>query len=485
MGSVRNLDDDIHDRRGLLRREVKASVRLAVPVVTVQVGMMLMGTVDTTMLGHFSAQALAAGAIGNIFSMALLWFGAGILAALDPLIGQAFGAGDHDSVGGHLRRGLLLAAALAIPVSLAMVDLEPLLRRLGEPAGVIHAAALYTRLLIIGNLPFLLFFVVRQALQAMSIVRPAMLAIAGGNVVNGLVNYALIFGRWGCPSLGVAGSACATAAARWVMFLWLIAASWRHLTAYLPRRRDAGAGASRGDGGPHGGVDHPPARQADGIGLQQYTLLLRIGVPIGLHQALELSLFVAVALLMGRFGTAAIAGHQIAILLVSLSFMVPLGISGAATTRVGNAIGRGDMPGARRTAAVCLGLGAGVMTLFAAAFALFPRQLAVLFTDDAAVIAAAVALLPIAAIFQILDGVQVVSAGVLRGTADTTLPAAAALVGYLLLGLPLGCVLAFPGGLGPRGLWWGVTLGLAVVASALAARIVVRFRGHIGRISHL
>jgi MATE family multidrug resistance protein len=443
--------------------ELRASVRLALPVVAVQLGMLLMGTVDTIMLGRLSAQALAAGAIGNIVSFTLLMFAAGTLAALDPLISQAVGAGDREAVSGHLQRGLALAVALAVPLSLLMIDLGPLLRALGEPPGVAADATLYCRLLIAGNLPFLLFYVLRQTLQAMSIVRPSLLAIAGGNVVNALTNYALISGHWGCPRMGAAGSACATSAARWVMFAWLLAAARRPLAAYL-----------RGWRGWRGFV-------AAAAVPRRLAQLLRIGLPIGLHYALELSLFMAVALLMGRFGTEAIAGHQIALHLASLSFMVPLGISGAAATRVGNAIGRGDMAAARRTAAVCLGLGAGVMILFAAAFALAPRQLAALFTGEQPVIAAAVQLLPLAALFQVFDGTQVVSTGILRGAADTTLPAASALAGYWLIGLPLGCALAFTGG-GPRGLWWGVTLGLGIVAVLLVVRIVHRFRGTIARV---
>jgi MATE family multidrug resistance protein len=459
-----NADQREGTGRGPIGEELRGAARLALPVVAVQLGLMLMSTVDTAMLGHFSAQALAAGSISHVVSITVLMFGAGILAALDPLVSQAFGAGDREAVGGHLQRGLALAAGLAVPLSLPMIDLGPLLRLLGEPPGVAADATLYTRLLIIGNLPFLLFYVLRQALQAMSLVRPALLAVAAGNLVNGLANYALIFGRWGCPAFGAPGSACATAAARWAMFLWLLLAARRPLAERV--------GDLRGWRG----------FAAAAVSPHRLAALLRIGLPIGLHWALELSLFLAVALLMGRFGTEAIAGHQIAILLCSLSFMPPLAIAGAAMTRVGNAIGRGDQAAARRTAAVCLGLGAGVMTLFAAAFALAPRHLAALFTNDRVVIATAARLLPIAAVFQVLDGIQVVSAGVLRGAADTALPAAAALLGYWLIALPIGCALAFAGRLGPRGLWWGCTLGLGIVAVLLAGRVAVRFRGDIARV---
>jgi MATE family multidrug resistance protein len=447
--------------------ELRGSVRLALPVIAVQLGILLMGTVDTAMLGRVSAAALAAAAIAHIVSITLLYFGAGVLASLDPLVSQAFGAGDREAVGGHLQRGLVLAVALAVPLSLPMIDLGPLLRAFGEPPAVAAGAALYTRLLILGNLPFLLFYVLRQSLQAMSIVRPAFAAVVAGNLVNGLGNYALIFGRWGCPRLGAPGSALATAAARWVMFLWLLVAARRQL-----RERAPGVRLWRG-----WRAVADAARD-----WRRLAPLLRIGLPIALHTSIELSLFLAIALLMGHFGAEAIAGHQISIHLASISFQVPFAIAGAAMTRVGNAIGRADMPAARRTAAVCLGLGAGVMTLFAAAFGLLPRQLAAVFSADPAVIAVAARLLPVAAVFQVFDGIQVVGAGILRGTADTALPAAGALIGYGLLGLPIGWLLAFGGRLGPAGLWWGATLGLGVVAVLLLARILFRFRGDIARV---
>ncbi|HEY7213292.1 MAG TPA: MATE family efflux transporter, partial [Thermoanaerobaculia bacterium] len=205
--------------------------------------------------------------------------------------------------------------------------------------------------------------------------------------------------------------------------------------------------------------------------------------PIGFHNSVELLVFVTVAFLMGRMGVRELAGHQIAINLASLSFMVPLGVSGAAATRVGNAIGRGSMPDARRAAAACLVLGGGVMVIFALIFGSIPHALARLYTRDTGVIEMAAALLPIAAVFQVFDGIQVVGAGVLRGAADTAFPAGIALVGFWAIGLPAGWALGFPGGWGPRGLWWGLTLGLIAVAVLFLARIAVRFRRQIVRAS--
>ncbi len=438
-------------------QELEAAVRLAVPVAMTYIGLMLMGTVDTMMLGHLSAEALAAGALGHVVSTTLLMLCSGILAALDPLMTQAFGAHDRPAIGAHLQRGIVLAAALAIPISLTMLETRPVLRFLGQQPEILGEAAAYIRAISWGNLAFLLFGIFRQTLQAMSLVRPAMVAIVLANLVNVVANYALIFGHFGFPSLGVAGSAHASAASRWVMFLCLLITSRRALRPYWS------------------------GFTAAAVSLRHHMRLLRLGLPIGLHNSLELCLFLTVALLMGRIGVSELAGHQIALNLCALAFMVPLGISGAAATRVGNAIGRRDMPGARRSAAVCLSVGAGVMALFAVLFATAPRLLSSLYTEDTATLAVAAALLPIAAVFQVFDGVQVVSSGVLRGAADTTVPAAIALVGFWLLGLPGGWYLAFREGLGPRGLWWGLTLGLSTVAVLFVTRIVFRFRSEIAR----
>jgi len=444
--------------RAAFRTELAAATRLAAPVAATQLGFMLMGVVDTMMLGHLSARALAAGGLGNILTFTCLVLGQGILSALDPLASQAWGAGDHAAIAGYLQRGLVMAAALTAPFVLGLLDIGPLLRAAGQPAGVSLDAAAYTRGILWGVLPYFLFIALRQTLQAMSIVRPAAVAIVLGNLVNLVCNWAFIFGHLGLPALGVRGSAYSTSAARWTMFLYLLIASRRGLAPYWQ-----GFTAAATD-------------------LRGYLLMLRIGLPIGFHNTAELGIFAAAAVLIGRIGVTELAGHQIAINLASLSFMVPLGIAGAAATRVGNAIGREDMSGARRSAAASLLLGAGTMACFALLFAVAPGPLGRLYTRDPAVIAVVTLLLPIAAVFQVFDGLQVVGAGALRGSADTTFPAASALFGYWALGLPVGWFLAFRRGLGARGLWWGFVVGLAAVAVLLLLRIAVRFRRPLTRV---
>ncbi len=443
------------------RTELAAASRLAAPVVASQIGIMLMGVIDTMMLGHLSADALAAGGLGHIVTTTFMLFGYGLLSALDPLIAQAHGAEDTAAIAGDLQRGLVVAVVMTLPLVFLLLDIEPFLRAIGQTAAVSAATADYTRGILWGVLPYFLFIVLRQTLQAMSVVRQAAVAIVLGNAVNLLFNWILIFGHLGMPALGVQGSALSTSLARWAMFLYLLAAGRHTLSQYWPGWR---------------------VFAVEVKALPKYLLMLRIGLPIAVHNALELGIFALAALLIGRIGVNDLGGHQIAINLASLSFMVPLGISGAASTRVGNAIGRGDLPAARRAAAACLLLGGGAMLGFAILFAAFPGPLGRLYTQDPGVLAVVVALLPIAAMFQVFDGLQVVSAGVLRGAADTTFPAAMALLGYWALALPVGWYLAFRAGLGARGLWWGFVVGLTAVAILLLLRIASRFRAPVDRV---
>ncbi len=427
-------------------------IRLAAPVVLVQVGMMFMGVVDTMMLGRVSERALAAGALGHGLGMGFSIFPMGVLMALDPLVAQAFGAGDHRRVGTRLQQGLMLALVLSIPIGLSMWWIEGFLVWSGQDESIVEPTRDYIRALIPATVFFLLFVAGRQTLQAMSLVRPAVLAIVVANLANGLANYALIFGNFGFPALGVLGSGLATSISRAFMLLILFWAGWSVFRRYF---------------------HHYPQ-----VWLRRgYVQVLKIGIPSGFHMALEAWLFVAVTVMMGSLGPRELAAHQIAINLASMTFMVPLGIAGAAATRVGNAIGRGDPQGARRSAVVCLFIGTLTMVCSALTFWYFPRPLSRLYTPEEGVLAIAVTLIPIAAVFQIVDGIQVVAGGALRGSADTKVPALIALVGFWCLGLPLGWSMAFHRGLGAPGLWWGLTGGLASAALLLMIRLVVRFRG--------
>ncbi len=441
-----------------LLRELRGVVSLATPVVVVQLGMMMMSTVDTMMLGRVSANVLAAGALGASVSFGIGMLPMGMLMALDPLVAQAFGANDARGVATHFKRGLVSACALSIPVILIMMDLEPILRMLGQQPQIIEPATGYIRAMIPGMPAFLLFVVVRQTMQAMSIIRTSVYAIVFSNLINVVANYGLIFGHLGLPRLEAVGAGVASSVSRWTMLLSLVVLERKRLRALWPARR---------------------FRALRWVGYRQ---LLVIGIPIGFQMSLEMWLFMTVALLMGQLGAQELAAHQIALNLAAVSFMVPLGVAGAASTRVGNAVGRGDMSGARRAALVCLVVGGGVMSISALTFALAPHALARLYSDVPKVVGLAATLLPVAALFQVFDGLQVVGAGVLRGAGDTRVPAIIAFIGYWLLGLPLAYMAAFFFDRGPQGLWWGLTAGLMSVALLFLMRIVRTFRVDIAAI---
>lgn len=434
------------------RSELRALLTLAMPIVVIQVGVMFMGVVDTLMVGHLSAQALAAVAIGNLYFFGFAILAQGVLHVLDPLVAQAVGAEDHASITRALQRGMVLACLLSLPISLFLLPVEPLLALAGQPAEVIPLAGDYVWWMIPGTVPFFAFVVLRQTLQAMHHTRSIVWCILVANLFNAGLNWILIFGHAGVPALGVVGAALATTMSRWLMALLLVGLSWSHLRAYLrPFQRKA--------------LDPAPILR-----------MLALGLPIGSQMLLEFGAFAAIALLMGRLGTIQVAGHQIAINLASLTFMVPLGISSAAAVLVGNAVGRGDAIGARRSARTALFCGAGFMCVTALIFLATPGVLARLYTSEGVVLAVAVSLIPVAGVFQVFDGLQAVGAGVLRGLGDTRAPMIINVLGFWLFGMPVSVYLGFTAGLGPRGLWWGFVAGLGAVAILLLIRIRKRLR---------
>jgi MATE family multidrug resistance protein len=425
-------------------------LRLALPVAAVQLGLMAMGVTDTIMVGRVSPVALAAGALGNLYFFIAGIFGQGTLMALDPVISQAVGANDEEAIARALQRGVLLALMLTLFTCATFLPVTWVLHVLRQPPEVVPDAALYVRISIPGVFPFYLFVVLRQSLQAMHRVAPVLWTVLVANVLNALLNWVFIYGHFGSDPLGVGGSSLATSISRWVMAVMLLAVSGPAVYSRLrPWRRESGA-------------------------LRPLMRMLRIGLPIGTQYLLEYGAFAAAALLMGVLGTTQMAAHQIAINLASFTFMVPLGVSTATAVLVGHAIGAGDESRARRSAVAGIACGTAFMCVSALAFLLFPALFARAYTGDAVVIALASALIPIAGVFQVFDGIQAVAAGVLRGIGDTHAPAVINVVGFWLIGLPVSWVLAFRMGGGAIGLWWGIVVGLAAVAIILLARVRVR-----------
>jgi len=440
------------------RAVLRELLTLALPVVSVQVGLMTMGVADSVMVGRISAAALGGVALGNVYFFAVCVFGMGVLMALDPVVSQAVGARDEPAIARGLQRGIALSLLLSVPASLLLLATGPFLRALGQPAEVVPIAAGYVVREIPSVFPFYAFVVFRQSLQALGRMRAIVVVILLANLLNVGLNWILIFGKLGMPALAANGSAWATTISRWAMLAGIVAFAWPSVRPYLVPWR------------------------ADSFNLPAIGRMVALGAPIGVHMQLEFGVFGTVGLLMGRLGTEAVAAHQIALNLASLTFMVPLGVAGAATVLVGRAVGRGEQATARQAAGAALIVGMGFMSLAAAAFLLVPGLFASAYSSDAAVLALAGVLIPIAGVFQVFDGLHVVSSGILRGVADTRYPMAVGLIGFWLLGLPISLLLGFGAGLGPSGLWWGLAAGLAIAALLLVARVRSRLRREVLRV---
>ncbi len=430
-----------------VRQELAVIPRLAAPVVLAQVGWMMLGVVDTWFVGRLGPVPLAAVALGDLWAMGTMLVAMGVLMGLDPLVSQAHGAGDGRAAAHALQRGILLALVLAVPLSLAWLSTGPVLRLLGQDPELAALAHGYTRVQVFGVPAFLVFVALRQYLHGRAIMFPSFVVVVVGNAVNAFLDWVLIFGNLGAPALGVRGSGLATGIARVVMLVALFA-----LVRWFDLHRDAWVPWSREAFSPHG-----------------LRALLALGMPVGLTLGLEMWAFAASGLFAGWLGADALAAHTIVLKVASLSYMVPLGISIASATRVGNLIGARDPHGARQAAFVALALGGGVMLVFATVFIGLRHAIPALFLpqDAGTVLALAAGIMPIAGAFQLFDGLQGVGGGVLRGMGATRPAALFNFVGYYVLGLPLGLWLAFRGPrFGLAGLWVGLALGLGAVAVA-------------------
>jgi MATE family multidrug resistance protein len=421
---------------------------LAVPATAAQLGAMLLMVVDVAMLGRVSVAALDAAALGRVWVWGTQVFGMGLVFGIDPIATQAFGAGDRPRLDRAFGTGLALALLASVPIGVAWLLAAPALRLLGQAPELVIEAERFVLAQLPGLPFFLVFLVAKQYLQAQGIVQPAMWITFAGNALNVFLNWLLIYGHWGLPRLEVVGAGIATsithAALAVSLLLWM-------------RRR----------GGP------ASWRRAWRRGWRRRTLVAvtALGLPVALQLALEVWAFQLATLLAGGLGAVPLAAHTAALTLCSVTFMMPLGVSLAAVVRVGNLLGARQREEAQRASWVAFAAGGAAMALCGLTFLLARWQLPRLFSGDRAVIAATAAILPIAAAFQIFDGLQVVGGGILRGMGQTRPAAVFNLLGYYALALPLAWWLGVRLGLGLPGIWWGLALGLATIALALVGWI--------------
>jgi MATE family multidrug resistance protein len=436
-----------------VREELGALARLSGPLMLTQLGGVLLGVVDTAVVGRLGEVPLGAVGLGNTIFFTVTVLGFGWMLALDPLIAQAVGAREPARARRLLWQGVWVAGVGTAPLALLVAALAEGLGAFGVPAATAAEARPYLYARLSGLLPFLVLAAQRAFLQAQERTRPLVIGVVVANVLNLPLTWLLVFGdaglrRLGLPGVGFAG-------------LGTVGAGWASAVATLVQLAVAFA-AVRQLWGAHAPFFGP--RRAE------VRKVLRLGTPIGLQLAAEVGSFALATVLMGNLGTRALGAHNVAITWISVTFQIALAVGAATAVRVGHAIGRADAPGTRRAGLTGIAAGATAMLVGSALFLGLPRALARVLTDEAGVVEATVPLLAVAAAFQLFDGVQAVAAGALRGAGDTRWPLIANLVGHYAVGVPLGAVLAFVAGWGATGLWWGLSAGLTAVALALTAR---------------
>jgi MATE family multidrug resistance protein len=429
----------------LIRAELPPMLRVAIPVVLAELGWMAMGVIDTIMVGPLGPEAIAAAGVGTSLHMAFAIFGMGLLLGLDTLVSQAFGARLIQECHRWLVHGVALALLLTPPLMLISWGVYLAIPSLGFHPAVEPLLGGYYGVIIWSSPWLLLYAAFRRYLQGMHLVKAVMFALVSANVVNAGANWALIYGNLGFPAMGVAGAAWATLISRFYMAAVLLTA-----IVFYDRWRWS---------------DLPTL--AGHLHRAWFKRLLQLGFPAASTVALEVGVFASATALAGRLDPISAASHQIALNIAAVSFMIPLGLGSAGAVRVGHAVGAGDPPRAAAAGWTAILLAMAVMVLAATTFFVIPRTLIGIFTRDEAVLALGSSLLFVAAVFQLFDGLQGVTTGVLRGVADTRTPMITNLLAHWFFGLPVGYTLCFVFGIGVIGLWIGLSTGLIIAGVVL------------------
>lgn len=447
------------DRAALLRWEARQTLKLALPLVVAQLAFIALGATDTLMMGWLGKDQLAAGALGNNIFFPLYLLGMGIVIAVAPMVAQELGAGHVRAVRRTVRQGFWVAALVGILASIVLWHGEAILLLFGQRAENAALAGSYLRAALWGFTFSLGFVVLRAFLTAHA--RPRAVVVIGlvAVAVNALGNYVLMFGKFGFPALGLVGAGISTSIVAVVMFFGLLA-----FVLLDPHFRD-----------------YALLLRLWRPDWARFREILRLGTPIGLSILAESGMFAGAGIMMGWISNASLAAHAIAVQCAAVAFMVPLGFSQAATVRVGFAAGAGRIAAVGRAGWVAVAMGGAFALLSAAAFLLLPVPLVDLFLDldqveNRRVLGLAVGFLGVAALFQLMDGAQVIAAGGLRGLKDTRTPMLICVAGYWPIGMLSAYLLAFPLGLGGVGIWYGLAIGLTVVAAALLWRFYRRDR---------
>jgi MATE family multidrug resistance protein len=430
-------------RAAVYKHELRELFRLALPVTAAQAGTQMMGLVDVAVLGRLGARELAASGLGNAIFFAFAILGTGIVAAVDPLVSQAVGAGDRTRARRMLWQGVWLSLIVTAILTVLLVSVSFAIPYAGVSSELVAPATTFMLIRTIGLAPYLLFLAIRAYLQAHGVTRPMLVAMVVANVFNFSLDILFVFGAGPIPAMGVAGAALSTVICSFIQ-LAIAAAAVRHVRVEAH-------------------FDHRPNRA-------EIAQAARVGIPIGLQLAAEIGVFALVGVLAARLGTLQLAAHQLTIQLAAFTYTIALGVAAAGSVRVGLSVGARDQVSTRVAGHVAFIFGAIIMALTGLAFAVIPRPIARIITNQEDVIRAAIPLLLVAAVFQLSDGIQAVGAGVLRGGGDTKFTLYANLAGHWLIGFPIALWLGFHFAQGIVGLWWGLCVGLTAVAVLLFVR---------------
>jgi MATE family multidrug resistance protein len=433
--------------------ELRDLTKLALPLAAQQLGFQLMGTVDALVLSRYDDTALAASGTGNNLLFVVTAIGIGIVIGMDSVVPQAIGGARHADARRLVNAGLRLAILVGLAATLLVLATPYVLDLADVERDVASQARLYVDLRAIGIAPLLVSVALRSFLAAHARTRPLVVAVVLGNIANLGLDLALVFGvpALHVPAMGVAGAAIATSGVQVLQ----LAIYFRAL-----RLIDRAPGA-------------PASAKSTSADLRA---ILHYGLPVGGQLFAEVAIFGVATVLAARLGKVPAAAHAIALNVSSFTFAVALGVGSATSVRVGHAVGANDLAAARRRGLAGITVGAAAMACFGVTFIALGEQLSSMFTADTVVIAAAVPLFHIAALFQMFDGIQAVGAGALRGLGDTRATLWANLAGHYLVGLPIMLGVGFGLGYGVVGLWWGLSGGLVVTAIVLVLRFVARAR---------
>jgi MATE family multidrug resistance protein len=443
-----------------IRDHFNITFRLALPVVLSQLGQVSVGVADSMMVGRLGAVELAAASLGNSIFFVLLMFGMGISMGITPLVSIAEGKGKMKRISSLFQHGLWINIFTAILLIGIIMMLSQGLHFLDQPEEVVQITIPYLLIITASMLPFMIFQTFKQFAEGLSQTKQAMYVTIFCNLVNVFLNWVLIYGKLGAPELGLNGAGIATLISRVLMPIMM---GWYVIRSKRYQLFDLQMGIKK-------------------LRFFMINRILKIGLPTGFQYIFEVSAFSAAAIMMGWIGVNALAGHQIALNLASISYMMAAGLSTAGMIRVSNQIGKGSQKAMREAGMVVFGMVLIFMFTCAVIFVVFRYTLPTFYIDDMEVIQISASLLVIAGLFQLSDGVQVVGLGVLRGMEDVKFPTIITLIAYWVLGLPLGYFLAFELEMGAEGIWYGLLIGLSITAVVLFFRFNMLSKKPIGKV---